>query len=113
MRMRSVSAAGAVGMAVAVLLVAPTVLMEASPAARADTGINGYVQCLGGDAKPPPPGVSADVWFPSVHVIQTDFDSGVPPAQIVQILIGMGVNPDDAALRVRCFVANQPRGSGH
>ncbi|SOJ57171.1 hypothetical protein MSIMFB_04649 [Mycobacterium simulans] len=97
---------------VAVLLMAPVVLVEAS-SAHADTGINGYVQCLGGDAKPPPPGVSAENWFPSVHVIQTDFDGGVPPAQIVQILVGMGVNPDDAATRVRCFVAYQPRGQGH
>lgn len=111
MRTRFGSVALAVGTA-AVLLIAPVVLMEAS-SAHADTGINGYVQCLGGDAKPPPPGVSADVWFPSVHVIQTDFDGGIPPAQIVQILVGMGVNPDDAALRVRCFVATQPRGSGH
>ena len=112
MSMRSISVAAAVGMAVAVLLVAPVVLMEAS-SAHADAGINGYVQCLGGDAKPPPPGVSAENWFPSVHVMATDFDSGVPPAQIVQILAGMGVKPDDAATRVRCFVANQPRGEGH
>ncbi|GAB3008732.1 hypothetical protein MBOU_48190 [Mycobacterium bourgelatii] len=110
MRMRSVSVAGAVSTAVAILLTAP---MVGAPTARADTGINGYVQCLGGDAKPPPPGVSAENWFPSVFVIKTDFDNGMPPAQIVHTLIGMGVKPDDAALRVRCFVANQPRGSGH
>ena len=112
MSMRSISVAAADGMAIAVLLIAPVVLMEV-PSAHADTGINGYVQCLGGDAKPPPPGVSADTWFPSVHVMATDFDGGVPPAQIVQILVGMGVNPDDAATRVRCFVAYQPRGQGH
>jgi hypothetical protein len=110
--MRSTFVAAAVDIAVAVLLIAPVALMEAS-SAHADTGINGYVQCLGGDAKPPPPGVSADVWFPSVHVMATDFDSGVPAAQITQILVAMGVNPDDAATRVRCFLANQPRGVGH
>jgi hypothetical protein len=112
MSMRSISVAAPVGTAVAVLLVAPVVLMEAS-SAHADVGINGYAQCLGGDAKPPPPGVSAENWFPSVHVMATDFDAGVPPAQIVQILVGMGVNPDDAATRVRCFVAYEPRGEGH
>jgi hypothetical protein len=111
MSMRSICVAAAVGLAVAVLLIAPVVLMEAS--AHADTGINGYVQCLGGDAKPPPPGVSAEDWFPSVHVMATDLDSGVPPAQVAQILVGMGVKPDDAVTRVRCFVANQPRGEGH
>jgi hypothetical protein len=112
MSTRSISVAAPVGMAVAVLLIAPVVLMEAS-SAHADTGINGYVQCLGGDAKPPPPGVSAENWFPSVHVMATDLDSGVPPAQVAQILVGMGVKPDDAVTRVRCFVANQPRGEGH
>jgi len=112
MSMRSISVAAAVGMAAAVLLIAPVVLTEPS-SAHADTGINGYVQCLGGDTKPPPPGVSAENWFPSVHVIATDFDGGVPPAQIAQILVGMGVKPDDAVNRVRCFVANQPRGQGH
>lgn len=112
MRMRSVSVAAAVGMAAAVLAIGPVVPMEPS-SAHADTGINGYVQCLGGDTKPPPPGVSAEDWFPSVHVMQADFDGGVPPAQIAQILAGMGVKPDDAVNRVRCFVANQPRGQGH
>ena len=77
MSLRSLHVAAAVGMAIAVLLVAPGLLMGASTA-HADTGIDGYVQCLGGDAKPPPPGVSAEDWFPSIHVIATDFNSGVP-----------------------------------
>jgi hypothetical protein len=100
------------GMAIGALLLAPVVLKGAS-SAHADTGVDGYAHCLGGDAKPPPPGVSAVDWFPSVHVITTDFDSGVPSAQIVQILVGMGVPPKDAATRVQCFLANQPRGYGH
>jgi hypothetical protein len=104
--------AAAVGMAVAVLLIAPVVLTGAS-SAHADTGLDGYVRCLGGDAKPPPPGVNAEFWFPSVHVIQTDLDSGVPSAQVVQRLVDMGVSPNDAAARVQCFLANQPRGEGH
>jgi hypothetical protein len=103
--------AAAVGLAIAILVVAPSSLMGA-PSAYADTGISGYVNCLGGDAKPPPPGVLADVWFPSVHVIGNDLDSGVPSADITRRLVDMGVKPDDAATRVRCFLANQPRGQG-
>jgi len=103
--------AAVVGMAIAVSLIAPGVLMGV-PSAHADTGIDGYVSCVGGDTKPPPPGVNADVWFPSVHVIQHDFDGGVPSAQIIQRLVDMGVSPNDAATRVRCFLANEPRGEG-
>ncbi len=101
----------AVGMAIAVLLIAPGLVMGASPA-YAETGVNGYASCLGGDAKPPPPGVSAEDWFPSVHIITSDFDSGVPAAEITRRLVDMGVAPNDAATRVRCFLANQPRGQG-
>ena len=112
MSMRCIYVAAAVGKATAVLLITPVVLMGAS-SAHADTGVVGYANCLGGDAKPPPPGVLADVWFPSVHVIQTDIDSGDSPAQVTAILVGLGVKPADAALRVQCFMANQPRGSGY
>jgi hypothetical protein len=112
MSMRSIYVAAVVSMAIAVLLIAPAVLMGVS-SAHADTGINGYVHCLGGDAKPPPPGVSAEDWFPSVHVIAGDLDSGVPPDQVAQRLVEMGVKPNDAVTRVQCFVANQPRGEGH
>ncbi|OBH34483.1 hypothetical protein A5692_13045 [Mycobacterium sp. E342] len=98
--MRFIYVAAAVGMAIGVPV--------AATPAHADTGVDGYVHCIGGDAKPPPPGVSAENWFPSVLVIATDFNGGVPSAQIVQRLVDMGVKPDDAATRVRCFVANQP-----
>jgi hypothetical protein len=108
MNMRSIYVAAAVSMAIA----APVALMGASPA-HADTGISGYVHCLGGDAKPPPPGVDAEFWFPSVHVIANDLDSGVPAAEVTRRLVDMGVKPNDAATRVQCFVANQPRGEGH
>ncbi|BBY00292.1 hypothetical protein [Mycobacterium seoulense] len=99
--MRFICVAAAVGVATAGL-------MAVSPA-HADTGVNGYARCLGGDAKPPPPGVVAEDWFPSVHVIATDFSSGVPSAQIVQRLVDMGVKPSDAATQVRCFLANTPQ----
>jgi|SRR6185312_7530929 len=98
--MRLIHVAVAVGIPV-------VVLMGASPA-RADTGVNGYVQCIGGDAKPPPQGVSAENWFPSVHVIDTDIGSGVPPAEVVQRLVNMGVKQEDAVRRVQCYLANLP-----
>jgi hypothetical protein len=110
--MRFIYVVAVVGTAIAVLLVAPIVLIGAS-SAHADTGVNGYARCLGGDAKPPPPGVDAEDWFPSVHVMATDFDSGDSSAQVVQILVGMGVKPNDAVTQVQCFLANEPRGQGH
>jgi hypothetical protein len=103
--------AASIGTGVAVLLIAPVVLMEAS-SAHAETGIDGYVRCVGGDTKPPPPGIDAEAWLPSVHVITQDFDGGVPSAEIIQRLVDMGVKPSDAATRVQCFLANQPRGMG-
>lgn len=104
--MRFIHVVAAVGTAIAVQLVAPLGLIGS---AHADTGVKGYANCLGGDAKPPPLGVEAEDWFPSVHVMITDIDSGVPSAQVVQRLVNMGVNPDDAATRVRCFLATGPR----
>ena len=98
--MRFICAAAAVGMSIAVLMGASS--------AQADTGVNGYVSCIGGDAKPPPPGVSAENWFPSLHVIDNDIGSGVPAAEVVQRLVNMGVSPNDAATRVRCYLANLP-----
>jgi hypothetical protein len=112
MNLRSFYVAAAVGMAIPVLLIAPIVLMGAS-SAHADTGVDGHVRCLGGDAKPPPPGVSAEDWFPSIRVIATDFNSGVPSDQIALRLVDMGVKPNDAVTRVRCFIANEPQGEGH
>jgi hypothetical protein len=47
-------------------------------------------------------------WFPSLYVIDTDIASGVPADQVVQRLIVMGVQPNDAATRVRCYLANLP-----
>ncbi|WP_082948091.1 hypothetical protein [Mycobacterium sp. 852014-52450_SCH5900713] len=98
--MRFIYVAAAVGITIAVP-------MGASPA-HADTGVNGYVQCVGGDAKPPPPGVNAEDWFPSIHVIATDIDGGVPSNQVEARLVEMGVAPADAVKRVHCFMANRP-----
>ncbi|OJZ75248.1 hypothetical protein BRW65_05400 [Mycobacterium paraffinicum] len=94
--------------AIAVLLVVPSVLVAGS--AHADNGIEGYARCIGGGAQPPPPGVRPENWFPSVHVIETDMDGAVPPAQIVERLVVMGVNRPDAVRQVQCFMAYEPRG---
>jgi hypothetical protein len=99
-RMRFICVAAAVAMPFAGLMWASS--------AHADTGVDGYVQCIGGDAKPPPPGVSAENWFPSLHVIDNDIGSGVPSAEVVRRLVDMGVSPNDAATRVRCYLANLP-----
>lgn len=56
----------------------------------------------------PAAGVSADVWFPSVHVIDHDIISGVPAAEVVQRLENMGVKPEDAVRRVQCYLVNSP-----
>lgn len=96
----------AAGVAIAAMLMSPAALMGAPPA-HADNGIEGYARCVG--MEPPPPGVTPKNWFPSVHVIETDFDSAVPPAQIVQRLVDMKVKPDDALRRVQCYLAYQPR----
>lgn len=98
--MRLIYAAATVGIAIAVPM--------GSPPAHAETGAIGYAQCVGGGATPPPPGVSAENWFPSVHVIDNDIGSAIPADQVVQRLIVMGVKPEDAATRVRCYLENLP-----
>jgi hypothetical protein len=97
--MRFVYVAGAVAVVAALI---------GAPPAHAETGVNGYVSCLGGDAKPPPPGVSAENWFPSLHVIDNDIGSAIPAAQVVERLVATGVAPNDAATRVRCYLENLP-----
>lgn len=105
--MRGINVAAVAGMALASLLAVPAALVGAV-SAHADTGVDGYVRCVGGDAKPPPQGVSAVNWFPSLYVIDTDIASGVPADQVVQRLVVMGVQPNDAATRVRCYLENLP-----
>lgn len=101
--MRFIYVAAAVGMAVAILFIAPVVLMGASPA-HADT--KSYLRCIGSDAEAPL-GAARD-WSPSVSAIETHLDSGDSPAQVAQILTGMGVKPNDAVTQVQCVLANWP-----
>ena len=105
MRMRFIYVAAAVGMAIAVLLIAPVVLMGPS-SAHADTGVNGYLRCVGSDAVAPLG--PAREWSGSVRVIETRLNSGESPARAAQVLTGMGVNPNDAATQVQCVLANWP-----
>ena len=105
--MRFIYVAAAVGMAVAVLFIAPVVLMGAS-SAHADT--KSYLRCLGrsdAEAAEAPLG-AARAWSPSVDAIETDLNSGDSPAQVAQILTGMGVKPNDAVTEVQCVLANWP-----
>jgi hypothetical protein len=82
--MRLIYVAAGVGMAIAVLFIAPVVLIGAS-SARADT--NGYFRCVKSDAELTPG--PAGEWLPSVRIIETDLDSGGSPAEVAQISAGM------------------------
>jgi hypothetical protein len=101
--MRFTYFAAVIGMAIAVLVIAPVVLMGAS-SAHADT--NGYLRCIGSDAEAPLG--PAREWSGSVRVIETRLNSGESPAQAAQVLTGMGVKPNDAAAQVQCVLANWP-----
>jgi hypothetical protein len=107
MSMRLTYAAAAVGIAIAVPFIAPVALM--GPFAHADTGgTNGYLRCIKSDAPPPPPGTDAQPYRGVVSFIETNLDSGVPPATVVAKLVDMGLTPNDAAMQVRCVMANSP-----
>lgn len=104
---RLICVAAARGLVLTVLLTAAMVSTGAP--ALADSGIDNYARCVGGGAKPPPPVVLPENWFPSVHVIQNDFDSAMPPAEIVERLVTIGVDRKDTVTRVQCFVVYGPR----
>jgi hypothetical protein len=89
---------------VAAAVMAPVVLMGASPA-RADT--HSYLRCIKSDAEPPPDARE----LPGVSLIEQDLNSGESAAQIAQILVGMGVKPSDAVRQVQCVQANWPIGA--
>ena len=106
MSMRLSYVAAAVGMAIAVLFIAPVALM--GPFAHADNGTEGYLRCIKSDAPPPQRGVDRPDYLPFVKFIQANFGSAVPPAQIVAKLVDMGYKPNDAVLLVQCVIATQP-----
>ena len=86
----------------------PPVVLVGASSAHADTGVNGYLRCIKSDAEPPPQAVHAGDWFPIVKVIEQDLDSGESPAHVADILVGMGVKPNDAVTQVQCVLANEP-----
>ena len=106
MSVRLTYVAAAVGMAITVLFIAPVALM--GPFAHADNGTEGYLRCIKSDAPPPQRGVDRPDYLPFVKFIQTDLDSGVPPASVVAKLVDMGVKPNDAVLQVQCVMAYEP-----
>ncbi|WP_082951501.1 hypothetical protein [Mycobacterium sp. 852002-51057_SCH5723018] len=88
--------------------VAAAVLGAAVPA-HADT--HSYLRCIKSDAEIPPGGVDARIWLPGVAFIESELNSGKSRAHVAQELVGMGVKPDDAALRVQCVMENWPIGA--
>jgi hypothetical protein len=95
--------AAAVGTAIAVLFIAPVVLMGAS-SAHADTGINGYLRCI--DSAGVPPRQHAEDWSPTIKVIEWNLNNAESPAEVAQRLAAMGVKPNDAVAEVQCVIAN-------
>jgi len=97
--------AAPVGTAIAVLFIAPVVLMGPS-SAHADTGINGYLRCI--ESAGVPPRERAEDWSLTIRVIKGDLNSAESPGEVAQKLAGMGVKPNDAIAEVQCVMANEP-----
>ncbi|HWF30399.1 MAG TPA: hypothetical protein VG327_18880 [Mycobacterium sp.] len=92
-----------VGTAIAVLFIAPVVLMGPS-SAHADTGIDGYLRCI--DSAGVPPRQHADDWSPTIKVIEWNLNNAESPAEVAQRLTATGVKPNDAVAEVQCVMAN-------
>jgi hypothetical protein len=81
-------------------------VIAASPA-HADT--HSYLRCIKSDVELPPGAEAKNL--PTVAFIETEINSGKSREQVAQELVGLGVKPDEAVLRVWCFVANWPIGT--
>ena len=103
---RFIYVAAAVGIAVAVLFIAPVVLMGAS-SAHADT--NGYLRCIGSDAVAPL--APARDWLPSVRVIETDLDSADSPAMPLRKCSVFGPTGHRKVQAKQVFSADHRKGS--
>jgi hypothetical protein len=97
--------AAPVGTAIAVLFIAPAVLTGA-PSAHADTGMSGYLGCIQGAGVSPRQ--RAEDWSQTIRTINFHLNSAESPAEVAQILAGMGVKPNDAVAEVQCVLANEP-----
>jgi hypothetical protein len=84
-----------------------TVVMAQVSPAHADT--HSYLRCIKSDAELPPGAEAKNL--PNVSFIETEINSGKSRAQVAQELVGLGVKPDDAVLRVWCVMANWPIGT--
>ncbi|OBH52723.1 hypothetical protein A5686_09810 [Mycobacterium sp. E2479] len=100
--MRFIYLAVTAGLAVAVLLIAPAVLMSAS--AHAD--YSGYRRCVGKITEPI--GEADPQNLQLVGEIEQDLNSGVPPAAEAQKVSHMGFNPQLADAIVHCVVEERP-----
>jgi hypothetical protein len=98
--------AAPVGTTVAVLFIAPVVLMGVS-SAHADTGMSGYLGCIQSAGVPPRP--RADDWSQTIRTINFHLNSAESPPQVAQELAGMGVKPNDAVAEVQCVIAYAPQ----
>ncbi len=102
--MRFIYVAAAFGMAVAVLLIAPVVLMGA-PSAHADYG--GYRHCVGNIHEIPlAEGDPQNLY--TARLIEQDLESGVSPAAEAQKVAQMGFDPRVADAVVHCAMQNNP-----
>ncbi len=102
--MRYSCVAAAVDMAIAVLLIAPLALIEAS-SAHAD--ISGYRRCVGNVPEVPlsdPDPQSLQL----ARLVEMDLKSGVSPAAEAQKAGQMGFDPNLANAVVQCAMQNSP-----
>jgi hypothetical protein len=102
--MRFTYVAAAVGTAIAVLLIAPAVLMGAS-SAHAD--ISGYRRCVGNIAEVPL-GEPSTLSLQLARDIEQDLNSGVSPAAEAQKIAQTGFDPRVADAVVHCVMENNP-----
>lgn len=102
MRLTYVTAAA--GMAIAVLLVAPVALIEAS-SAHAD--ISGYRRCVG-NVKEVPLSQPDPQSLQLARLVEMDLKSGVSAAAEAQKVAQMGFEPQLANAVVQCAMQNNP-----
>ncbi len=100
--MRFTYVAAAVGVAIAVLLIAPVVLIGASPA-HAD--LNGYGRCVG-NVREVPLSDPDPQNLQLVRLVEMDLKSGVSPAAESRKVAQMGFDPRLADAVVQCAMQN-------
>jgi hypothetical protein len=102
--MRFTYVAAAVGMAVAVLFIAPVVLMG-TPSAHAD--LSGYRRCVGNITELPVGEPDAQN-LQRARLIEQDLKSGVSPGAEAQKVAQTGFDPRAADAIVQCVMQENP-----